>query len=139
VAGNPYNAPAALHHPLGSFDIYVCRIPVPVISLNEARGKQYVDNKHHYLLEAAPAGLDEPLFVLIGKACKEVIECPFAATVIVLKHLSSEKARKSQVRLDTKSVQDEEGYPQRSVSKPVQNRIGFFFLSSFFARLRHSV
>ena len=137
VAGNPDNALPALHHPLGSLNVYVCRVPVPVVALNETRGKQDIDNKHYYLLKGAPAGLDEPLFVFIGEAGPEVIEGTLTPSVVMLPHLSAEKARKTQVCLDTEPVHYQKCDPQRSICQPIEHGIGLL-LPSFSGRLRHS-
>ena len=138
MAGNPEDALAALHHPLGPFDVYVCRVLVPVVAPDDARRKQDVDNEHYDVLKGASAGLDEPLFVFVGKAGVEVVKGTLPASVVVLPHLSAEKTRKSQVCLDTEPVQDEESYPQRNIGQPIEYGIGLFLLPSFFGRLRHS-
>jgi hypothetical protein len=67
----------------------------------------------------------------------EVVKGTLSASVVVLPHHSSEKARKSQVCLDTEPVQDEEAYPQHNICQPIEYDIGLPF-PSFFGCLRHS-
>ena len=104
MACDPKHAPAALHHPLGPFDVFVGGVLVPVVAPDEARREEDVDDEHYDVLEAAAAGVDEPFFILVGKAGSEVIKGTLAASVVVLPHTSTEKAGKAKVCLDTESI-----------------------------------
>lgn len=137
MACDPNHAPAALHHPLGPFDVYVCGVLVPVVAPDEARREEDVDNEHYDVLEAAAAGVDEPLLVFVGKAGSEVVKGTLTASVVVPPHTSTEKAGKAQICFDAEPVQYEKQRPQRSVSEPIEQGIGFFLLSPLFAHLRH--
>ena len=138
MACDPKHAPAALHHPLGPFDVFVSGVLVPVVALDEAWRKEDVDNEHYDVLEGAAAGVDEPLLFFVGKAGAEVVESPQPASVVVLPHTSTEKAGEAQICFDAEPVQYEKCDPQRNVSQPIEQGIGVFLLSSFFGHLRHS-
>jgi len=138
MACDPKHAPAALHHPLGPFDVFVSGVLVPVVALDEAWRKEDVDNEHYDVLEGAAAGVNEPFFILVGKAGSKIVKSTPPASVVMLPHTSTEKAGKAKVCFDAESIQYEKQRPQRSVSEPIEQGIGFFLLSSFFGHLRHS-
>ena len=132
------HALAALHQPLNRFDIFVCRVLVPVVALDKARCKEDIDDEHNDMLKGASAGLDEPLLVFIRETGSEVVESTLSASVIALPHTPAKKAGKTQVCFDTEPIHYKKCYPQRSIPKPIEHKIGLFLFPSFFGRLRHS-
>ena len=67
VGSKKQHSLAALHHPLGSFDIFATTVFLPIVTLNQTRRKQHIDNKHDDLLKTSPPGFFDPCIVFFGK------------------------------------------------------------------------